>query len=150
MKIIIASNGKEVKIDDCLYEAYKQSARGVLSGSKVNKYFKFYDGFKQLYLHRWVYVQSKGDLPEGYDIHHIDDDPTNNQIDNLELVHRAKHHAHHNKKMVSDPKNNVYVIDRKTPYLGHVKVGGISRSKAFNTREEAEQWVKDTYKELGL
>lgn len=37
-------------------------------------------------LHRLVYVYFKGNYPEGYDIAHLDDDPFNCAIDNLEAM----------------------------------------------------------------
>lgn len=46
-------------------------------------------------LHRAVWAQAHGPIPEGYHVHHIDGDPGNNDLSNLELVHNSKHiHKH--------------------------------------------------------
>ena len=37
-------------------------------------------------LHRLVYIYFKGNFPDGYDIAHLDDDPFNCSIDNLEAI----------------------------------------------------------------
>ena len=38
------------------------------------------------YLHRLIYELFKGPIPQGYEINHIDQNPHNNHIDNLELM----------------------------------------------------------------
>lgn len=72
------------------------------------KYFSWYlrsDGYIQLagkdigppkykeFEHRYVWKTIKGKIPKDHEIHHIDGDRTNNNIDNLECIHRSKHHA---------------------------------------------------------
>lgn len=46
-------------------------------------------------LHRYKYLKEKGEILPGYEIHHIDEDPFNNDINNLEALspeeHRKKH-----------------------------------------------------------
>ena len=49
-------------------------------------------------IHRDVWEFHYGKIPDGYDIHHIDGDKANNQIDNLMCVTRKEHrqlHAEH-------------------------------------------------------
>ena len=41
--------------------------------------------------HRWIWTQFNGDIPKGYDVDHIDFNPSNNNIDNLQLVTRQQH-----------------------------------------------------------
>ena len=47
------------------------------------------------YLHRQVWVDHFGKIPEGFHIHHKNHDVTNNLIDNLECISRAKHFEEH-------------------------------------------------------
>ena len=42
-------------------------------------------------IHRLVYKAFVGDIPKGFEIHHIDGNPENNRIDNLSLVTRQHH-----------------------------------------------------------
>ena len=37
-----------------------------------------------------LYIWYKGDIPKGYDIDHIDNNPLNNDINNLQLITRAE------------------------------------------------------------
>src|SRR6516162_4814460 len=46
-------------------------------------------------LHREIWKTHCGPIPEGYDVHHIDDDPGNNQPSNLELKEHGSHTTHH-------------------------------------------------------
>jgi len=52
---------------------------------------------KQLPMHRIIFAYYRGEIPEGYDIHHIDGDKSNNDISNLQCLTRSEHRAHHNK-----------------------------------------------------
>ena len=56
---------------------------GISSGSRAN--------IKQWLAHRWIWTQVNGDIPNGYDVDHIDFNPSNNNIDNLQLVTRQQH-----------------------------------------------------------
>ena len=42
-------------------------------------------------LHRAVYRDHHGSIPEGHDIHHIDGDCFNNDVQNLEAITRSEH-----------------------------------------------------------
>ena len=57
-------------------------------------------------MHRLVYETFVGPIPEGYDVHHIDHNPKNNSLDNLQLLpsseHSMKHLAEHSKKTVAE------------------------------------------------
>jgi hypothetical protein len=50
-------------------------------------------------LHRYIWEELNGNIPEGYVIHHIDFDKENNCIDNLQCMTREEHTAlHHQHK----------------------------------------------------
>ena len=42
-------------------------------------------------LHREVWKHFNGEIPEGYVIHHIDGDPSNNDLANLQMLTRSEH-----------------------------------------------------------
>lgn len=48
-------------------------------------------------LHRFIYEELVGEIPDGYVIHHKDFDKTNNSIDNLELMTFTEHKSLHAK-----------------------------------------------------
>jgi Mor family transcriptional regulator len=45
---------------------------------------------KQLYVHRLVWETFVGEIPEGYEIDHIDNNPHNNNLSNLQLLSRTE------------------------------------------------------------
>lgn len=53
-------------------------------------YYGRTDGDREL-MHRYVWEYYRGTIPDGYDIHHIDHNRENNNIDNLELYTKAEH-----------------------------------------------------------
>lgn len=46
-------------------------------------------------VHRWVWEQNYGPIPEGHDIHHKNEDRTDYRIENLELVTHGDHRKVH-------------------------------------------------------
>lgn len=53
---------------------------GVVEGRKIS-------------LHRFVWECFNGPIPDGYEIHHVDTNPSNNEIDNLECLSPPDHRA---------------------------------------------------------
>lgn len=45
--------------------------------------------------HRWVWEQSHGPIPDGYEVHHRDRNPLNNDLANLQLLTAAEHDDYH-------------------------------------------------------
>lgn len=49
-------------------------------------------------LHRTVWEDNNGPVPEGYHIHHIDHNTSNNELSNLKLMANKAHSSYHSKK----------------------------------------------------
>jgi len=58
-------------------------------------YYGCTNGHRSLF-HRDVWEYHNGSIPEGYDIHHLDRDRTNNHISNLELIIKSEHSKRYN------------------------------------------------------
>lgn len=63
---------------------------------KGRKYFKRKNGYYEskrpcVQLHRDIYEYYYGLIPQGYVIHHIDNNPSNNNIENLQLMLWGEH-----------------------------------------------------------
>lgn len=69
-------------------------------------YYRRTDGDRNL-MHREVWEFYNGPIPKGWDIHHIDNDRTNNVIGNLECLPKAEHTRKYS------PHNNQYTKGRK-------------------------------------
>lgn len=46
-------------------------------------------------LHRLIWEAFNGEIPTGFDVHHIDEDPNNNRLDNLKVLSRDEHNKLH-------------------------------------------------------
>jgi len=84
-------------------------------------------------MHRFVWLCEKGEIPEGYDIHHIDHDPGNNDISNLELVTKSQHRKLHYEEKTDEEKQAI--IDN---------FNNNARPKAieWHKSEEGREWHK--------
>lgn len=56
-----------------------------------NGYYRATDRKGTHLLHRFVWETERGPIPPGFDVHHIDEDKTNNIITNLECLSKAEH-----------------------------------------------------------
>lgn len=76
-------------------------------------------------LHRDIWEFLNGPIPDGYDIHHKDGDPSNNDPDNLEPILRSEHRRHHSEQ------NRGKCSDAQREHLERV-------------RDRASQWHRST------
>lgn len=92
----------------CVFKAFKK--RGFKLRGKDFKPFIFYDDKKftigsngyyrltnddRIYLHRYKWEKEIGIIPDGYDIHHLDEDKSNNELSNLECLDKGEHTKKH-------------------------------------------------------
>ena len=62
---------------------------------------------KDKLLHRLIYEEANGKIPEGEIIHHIDGNPLNNNLNNLLMVSRSEHNKiHHTGRVCSEETKN--------------------------------------------
>lgn len=61
--------------------------------------------------HRLVYAWFKDDIPAKYDVDHIDGDPMNNRLDNLQLLTRKENLAR--RTLTQTEINNLYYAMKK-------------------------------------
>ena len=47
-------------------------------------------------LHVYIWEKYNGEVPEGYHVHHVDGDKSNNDISNLTLMNQSEHMRYHN------------------------------------------------------
>ena len=49
-------------------------------------------------IHRFVWQYYHGEIPDGYHIHHVDENKTNNAVENLQCMTKQDHQSLHNKQ----------------------------------------------------
>lgn len=60
------------------------------------------DGSRKNWLHQFVYEAELGKIPNGFDVHHKDEDKDNNKASNLELLSRQEHQEEHYEQNVKN------------------------------------------------
>lgn len=58
-------------------------------------------------LHRYIWENEVGKIPKGWDIHHVDEDKSHNELSNFECLPKADHTRKHGFK------NNQHTVKRK-------------------------------------
>src|SRR4030065_2485584 len=71
-------------------------------------------------LHRQIYIDNFGEIPQGYHIHHKDHNHYNNDPENLVAITRLEHALHHNKINLSDKKTKKRIYKWHNSETGQV------------------------------
>jgi hypothetical protein len=61
-------------------------------------------GNRRKYLHIYIWEKHNGEIPKGYDIHHIDHNKDNNEISNLKMILKREHSLLHSKELTEEQK----------------------------------------------
>lgn len=96
----------------------------IYSKTTSNKHYYSHEGIQ-----RAVYTYYFGEIPEGYEIHHIDLDATNNKIENLVALTKSEHASIHKPKGTLFPqiKPRLLICD----YCGHKFLAAYPTNKRF-------------------
>lgn len=90
---------------------------------------------KDYYTHRLAYLLQGLEIPEGYEVDHIDRNRSNNKWDNLRLVDRSTNHTN---KGVKYHRGVRYRKDRKKCWQVRIKWKGITTNHgSFSDFKEA-------------
>ena len=89
-------------------------------------------------LHRFVWEENNGVIPNGYEIHHIDFDKSNNHISNLMLVDKKTHLEIHSKSLTDEQRQ-----------FRRNNMNNVVRPKAIEWHKSKEglEWHKKHYQE---
>lgn len=64
----------------------------------------YYNSHTRRYLHRYIWEKAYGEIPEGYEIHHKDHNPLNNDLENLEMVETMEHRNYHARNLTDEQR----------------------------------------------
>lgn len=104
---------------------------------------------KMILLHRWLWKELVGDIPEGMEIDHINGVRTDNRIENLRLVTRKTNMQ--NQKQRSDNNSGVTGVAWTEPskmWRARWYENGKLKSKCFHDFDEAVEYRKLKISEL--
>lgn len=128
--MLTCAKSNQVEVDGYLFTEDRKTGY-YLSTKPING--------KRIRLHRYLWIKHNGEIPEGYDIHHLDGDRKNNDIPNLTIMPRVKHKAKHFRDAALDPK--------KLALWPTVRQKGSDSHKLPEMREKQSKRSKDQWEE---
>lgn len=114
----------------------------LFNGRKYTKYYRYYttgphDG--ERYLHRAVWVDANGPIPEGHHVHHVDGDLDNNDISNLECVLAFDHLSGHGKENADQARELMNEHARPAARQRHIQNDEVMQS--HKRKAAAAMWA---------
>lgn len=119
------------------------------------KFWKQKDGYwvngMPIHAHRWVWINNYGTIANKMDIHHIDGNKDNNDINNLEMLSRSDHLKKHHAQGLFDYNRNRKQLEDARKWLkteeGRRKQSEISK-KSWKYRKKGIKNCKSCDKEF--
>jgi len=130
MEITIKDEKYEVEGDFLLRNDKKAI---IFNGYKYVKRGSYFKG-KKGYLHRHVWEYHYGKIPENLHVHHIDHNPDNNDISNLQILNQSDHSKLH------------YTDEKREESKKTIKIAMI-HAKEWHASEEGRKWHSENGKE---
>lgn len=98
---------------------------------------------KQYRAHRMIWTMLVGEIPEGYDIDHIDGNRANNHISNLRLATRVENGRNARKRCDNTSGTKGVSFDKLSgKWRVQIRKDGKNTSALFETKDEAIDYVR--------
>ena len=97
-----------------------------------------YNSKLRKHLHQYVWEKENGKVPEGWEIHHIDRDTTNNDISNLEALPMLEHKAIHTEMLHNDP-------ERLEKMRLNLEINARPKANEWHGSSDGIEWHKEHY-----
>lgn len=125
----------EIEFENQIYKLWPESKNKGLAN-----YFRCFK--RELgvdYLHREVWKKHNGRIPEGYEVHHKDENSLNNEIENLELITIKEHKKKHSEE--SRKRGLLNVTSGHMEKIRHL-------TKEWHASEEGLEWHRENGKRV--
>lgn len=99
-------------------------------------YYQGYVDGVRIRLHRYIYICEKGEIPQGYHIHHIDFNKDNNDISNLIALSEYDHLKLHADKKVEDNYEEMVL---------NLDINARPKANEWHGSEEGRAWHREQY-----
>ena len=99
-----------------------------------------YNSTLRRHLHQYIWEKENSKIPKGYEIHHIDFDTLNNNIENLKLLSKIEHaKLHSDSSTWSEERWN-----KVRNNLDNIR----DMTKEWHSSEEGKEWHKSHYENM--
>ena len=139
MKDCLGYNGLYLANEDG--NIYSTRRKKYLSPQKNNKYghskVRLYNnGWAGKFVHKLVWEAFNGKVENGYEIDHIDNDPTNNRLDNLQLLTHRKNTGKASKRLnKSSEYTGVCLFKATGKWCAYIDINGKRKHLGFFNEE---------------
>lgn len=107
--------------------------------------------YKHKGVHQYIWmIANQADIPEGYDVHHIDGNPLNNSIYNLELVELHAHRSEHKKNRIVSEETKKKMSESMKNMSEETKKKISETLKGFKHTEETKMKMSKAKKGIQL
>lgn len=90
-------------------------------------------------MHVYVWEFYNGPVPEGYHVHHIDEDKSNNDISNLKLMLGSAHVSMHGKEMAENHYDEM---------INNLNINARPKANEWHRSENGREWHKMHYETM--
>lgn len=122
MEVKYMCNGKVAKVDS--YTFTKDEKTGYYLSSKTI-------GGKRKRLHVYMWEKHNGEIPEGYEVHHVTGDKSRNEIADLALLKAEDHRRYHAENLTDE---------RKAKMRENLIKKAIPKAAEWHRSEEGREW----------
>lgn len=100
-----------------------------------------YNSTIRKHLHQYVWTRANGNVPKGWEVHHIDGNTDNNDISNLTALPIVEHKAVHTEQLRNDPKRlakmRLNLIEKAVP-----------KASEWHGSSDGIEWHKEHYESM--
>lgn len=107
--------------------------------TKDKKTGYYFNSTKMIRLHRYVWEYYNGEIPDGYDIHHIDRNKDNNDIANLQMLSRTEHMKLHGSMLTNEQR--LWMRE-------NLKSSALPEANKWHGSIEGREWHRQHYEQM--
>ncbi len=90
-------------------------------------------------IHRYIYKHYNGEIPKGYQIHHIDRNKSNNDITNLVIISHTEHATLHGNERAKEYYDEM---------VKNLNENARPKANEWHGSEEGREWHKEHYENM--
>lgn len=132
------------------YKTFNKKYLGRVAGCKRNDGYMGIFIFKKMFkAHRIIYRMAHGEIPDGFEVDHINGDHTDNSPANLRLASSSQNCQ--NRKNRSDNISGVkgvWFCNTRKKFIAQIMSFGVEKKECFASLQDAEKWIVEVRKEM--
>lgn len=95
---------------------------------------------KRRRLHIYVWEKTNGTIPNGFHVHHIDCNKTNNELENLKLLSAKEHSSLHGTELITE--------EQKRKRKENILINATPVAKEWHKSKSGSDWHKHHYEDM--